>query len=504
MKEVVARRMLLDRIVKWIGLLINTHTQGEEKMKKRLLLITLVCALVAACATPTAAPTSAPATAAPAVATAVPKPTDAPKPTDVPKPKDIVFWTQFDEKNTDPKSDSVIGNTYLRNTMPAFNKEFAGKWNWVNVQKEAAKMNPELIAAVQAKGDVPDLFQISLDINTFVTNGAAQDLTDWAKAQSWFKDMDSSALAACTATNGKLYCIPVSVRPQVVYVWKDHFPNGYPKTPAEFLTQAAALKAKGVSALTYFGSTDLDGNGITRGMTTIMFSFGGRYDDGKGKMLLNTPENIAAIEFMREVVAKGYVTEASFAGKFQEEIPFKSGTAGSFTTGMNGYLFLNTLTAPNGKKYAKGNQNDFLDAIASGDAYLAPFSAPAGKTPGCNLASSGLIIPTGAKNLEGARNYINWIMTPQQNPNFVLQAVGGFPALKTALADSQFQTPYFQQAAKVVAASSCRPWFGTLTKPAVAQPLVMTVLYKLIKEDPKADIVAALKKAEDQYNAEVK
>ncbi len=474
-------------------------------MKKRLLLIALVCALVAACATPTAAPaTSAPKPTDAAPATSAPKPTDVPAATAVPTPKNIMFWSQFDEKNTDPKSDSVIGNTYLRNTMPVFNKAFAGKWNWVNVQKEGSKMNPELIAAVQAKGDVPDLFQISLDINTFVTNGAAQDLTAWAKSQSWYKDMDSGALAACTATDGKLYCIPVSVRPQVVYVWKDHFPNGYPKTPAELLTQAAALKAKGISALTYFGSNDLDGNGITRGMTTIMFSFGGKYDDGKGKMLLNTPENIAAIEFMREMVAKGYVTEDSYVGKYQEEITFKNSTAGSFPTGMNAYLFLNTLTAPNGKKYAKGNQNDFLDALAAGDAYLAPFPAPAGKTPSCNLASSGLIIPTGAKNSEGAKEYINWLMTPAQNPNFVMQAVGGFPALKTALTDQQFQTPYFQQAAKVVAASSCRPWFGTLTKPAVAQPIVMTVLYKLIKQDPKADIVAALKKAEDQYNAEVK
>ena len=473
-------------------------------MKKRLLLITLVCALVAACATPTAAPTSAPATSAPVPATSVPKPTDAPKPTDVPKPKDMVFWTQFDEKNLDPKIDSFVGNEYLRATMPQFNKAFAGKWNWVNVQRDFSKMNAELITAVQAKGDVPDLFQISLDINTFVSNGAAQDLTAWASAQPWFKDLDSGAIKACTATDGKLYCIPLSVRPQVVYVWKDHFPNGYPKTPAEFITQAAALKAKGFSAMTYFGSTDGDGNGITRGMTTVMASFGGKYDDGNGRMLLNTPENIAAIEFMREIVAKGYVTESSFVGKFQEEVAFKDGKAGSFLQGLNGYLFLNTLTAPSGKKYAKGNSNDLPDAVAAGDAYLAAFPAPAGKTPGCNLAASGLIVPVGAKNLEGAREYINWIMTPDQNPQFVLGAVGGFPALKASLSNPSFQTPYFQQGAKVVAASACRPWFGTLTKPAVAQPIVMTALYKLIKEDPKADIAAALKKAQDQYNAEVK
>ena len=110
---------------------------------------------------------------------------------------------QFDEKNLDPKIDSFVGNEYLRATMPQFNKAFAGKWNWVNVQRDFSKMNAELITAVQAKGDVPDLFQISLDINTFVSNGAAQDLTAWASAQPWFKDLDSGAIKACTATDGK-------------------------------------------------------------------------------------------------------------------------------------------------------------------------------------------------------------------------------------------------------------------------------------------------------------
>lgn len=482
-------------------------------MKQRILFVGLTIvaiALLAACATPTAAPIPVPATAAPAApTTAVAAPTTAPAapttaPTAVAKAKDVVFWTQFDEKNLDPKIDSFVGNEYLRATMPQFNKAFAGKWNWVNVQRDFSKMNAELITAVQAKGDVPDLFQISLDINTFVSNGAVQDLTAWASAQSWYKDLDGGAIAACKGTDGKLYCIPLSQRPQVVYVWKDDFPNGYPKTPADFITQAAALKAKGISALTYFGSTDGDGNGITRGMTTVMASFGGKYDDGNGKMLLNTPENIAAIQFMREIVAKGYVTESSFAGKFQEEEAFKNGTAGSFLQGLNGYLFLNTLTAPNGKKYAKGNSNDLPDAVAAGDAYLASFPAPAGKTPGCNLAVSGLIIPVGAKNLDGAHDYINWIMTPEQNPNFVLGALGGFPALKGSLSNPSFQTPYFQQGAKVVAASACRPWFGTLTKPAVAQPLVMTVLYKLIKENPTGDIAAALTKAQDEYNAQIK
>ena len=60
-----------------------------------------------------------------------------------------------------------------------------------------------------------------------------QDLTEWAKAQSWYAKMDESALKLCSGPDGKLYCIPMAMRPSSVYVWKDRFPNGYPKTTDE-------------------------------------------------------------------------------------------------------------------------------------------------------------------------------------------------------------------------------------------------------------------------------
>ena len=50
--------------------------------------------------------------------------------------------------------------------------------------------------------------------------------------------------------------------PHLVYVWKDRFPNGYPTTPEEFMTEAERLKGEGLYAITFFGSTDFDGNGL--------------------------------------------------------------------------------------------------------------------------------------------------------------------------------------------------------------------------------------------------
>jgi multiple sugar transport system substrate-binding protein len=452
------------------------------------LLVVLVvgCLVLAACPAPQGGAT-APAAADEAASTEV---------------QDFVTWYQYDQNNEDTKSDERVGNEYLRNTIPQFNEAFADKWNWVNQPKAFDKMVTELITAVQAGGEVPDLMHVgSGDIVTYHQNGTLQDLTEWAQAQAWFADLDPNAVDACKGPDGKLYCIPVAQLTQVVFVWKDRFPNGYPKTPEEFMTQAEALKSEGLYAITFFGSTDFDGEALGRFMWTAISSFGGKFDDGQGKMVLNTPENVAAVTFIRDIVAKGYAPEIAFAGQFQEEEAFKDASAGSFPTGIFGYRYVNPLTAPNGTKYEKKNEEDMLDAIAAGDVYLAPFLAAEGQKPGCSIDVSAFGIPTGAKNVEGAYEYINWIMSAEQNAAWVLGPGGGFPVLKATQSDETFQTPFYTQAAEVNAQSACHPWYGSLDRRGEARKLITTAIYKLIKEDPTADIAATLQAAEDEYNA---
>lgn len=464
-------------------------------MVKRLwtLLTVLLLAglLLSACAAPAAAPAAAPGEAAGGEAAAPAEEVD------------FITWYQYDEKNEDPASDERVGNQYLRDTIPVFNEAFDGKWNWVNQPKAWDRMTAELVAAVQAGGDVPDLFEMGSGATLqFYANGAMQDLREWASAQPWYADMDPSALESCTGPDGGLYCIPIAQRPQLVYVWKDRFPNGYPTTPEEFMTEAERLKAEGLFAITFFGSTDFDGNGLTRAIWTTISSFGGKLDDGEGNMALNTPENVAAIEFLRTIVQNGYVPEIAFAGGFQEENAFKDASAGSFPTGLFGYRYVNPLTAPNGTEYAKGNEEDMLDAIAAGDVFLSPFIAAEGQQPGCDVAAAGFGIPVGAKNRAAAEDYINWLMADVDlNADWVLRPGGGFPVFKGTQVAEQFQTPFYKEAADVLARSECHSWFGSLERTPEAQKIGMAAIYKLIKEDPTLDIATELQKASDDYNA---
>jgi multiple sugar transport system substrate-binding protein len=314
--------------------------------------------------------------------------------------------------------------------------------------------------------------------------------------------MDPSALEACTF-DGKLYCLPIAETPQVVFVWKDLFPNGYPTTPAEFEAEAGRLKAEGKNIWTYFGSTDFDGDGAKRATWTVVSSFGGTYDDGQGNMLLNTPENVAAVEFMRKAAVEGWTTEVSFAGGFQEEEAFKDASAASIPTGIFGYRYIRPLTAPNGNTYTTETEQDMLDAIEAGDVILSPFVAPEGKKPGCGLAVSALVMPVGAKNPEAAYDYINWLMTDlEQNADWAVRAAAGIPSLGATFGQPEFQTQFYQEAQDVVGASACRPWQGSLERTAEAQATIMNAVYKLVKEDPTADIATVLQGAQDEYNAQ--
>jgi multiple sugar transport system substrate-binding protein len=438
---------------------------------------------------------------APAAAPAAPAGEEAAAPSG--EVKDFITWYQYDENNEDPASDERVGNEYLRDTIPVFNEAFAGKWNWVNQPKAWDKMRTELIAAVQAGGDVPDLYEIgSSAVIELYNNGALQDISEWAQAQSWYADMDEAALGTCIGPDGGLYCIPISERPHLVYVWKDRFPNGYPTTPEQFMAEGERLKAEGLYPITFFGSTDFDGSGFTRAVWTTIASFGGKIDDDQGAMTLNTPENVAAIQFLRDIVQAGYVPEIAFAGGFQEENAFKDASAGSFPTGLFGYRYINPLSAPSGTEYAKGNEEDMLDAIAAGDVYLSPFIAAEGQVPGCGIETAGFAIPVGAKNPEAAYDYINWLMSDaEQNADWVLRPGAGFPALKSIRASEKFQTPFYAQAGEVMAQSTCRPWQGSLERPGEAAQLAMGAVYRLIREDPTLDIAAELQKAQDEYNA---
>ena len=454
--------------------------------------VTLIALVLAACAAPTPA-ANAPADTAPAASDAASGDAAA---TGV-----VTTWYYYDQDNTDPQANERVGNFYLAEAMPQFNEEFGGELTWENVPRDY-NLVLDLVAAVQNNGDIPDVMRMgTADLPTFLANNTVQDLTEFVTSAEWYDDLDPTALAACTGPDGRIYCVPASESFYVTFYWTDLYPDGFPTTPEGLLEEGERLKAEGKYALTYWGSTAFDGEAAQRYYYQTLSSFGGGYDDGEGNLRLNTPENIAAIEFMREIVANDYSPEAVFVGNFEEEAAFKTAEAGAFPTSFYvGYAYLNPLTAPDGTEYNTASAQDMEQAVADGAVAVAPYVAPEGMTPGCHIDVFGFVIPNGAPNRAGAEAYINWTMDPTNYIPWVLEAGGGVPVRLSQREDDAFQSLIFQQGLAAVAASACKPWFGSLTRIPEAKSIISTTMFDLVKGDPTADIAERLTAAEEEYN----
>lgn len=453
----------------------------------KLIGLALSVILSACAAPPPAAAPSAPATAAPAAATQAPK---AAAPTGA---GEIITWYYYDQNNTDPKANERVGNLYIAKSMKQFNEEMAGKLTWTNAPRDY-NLALDLVTGVQNGGDVPDVMQFGIaDLPLYTLNKTVQDV-EWAKSEAWFKDLDPKGIEACTV-NGKLMCVPISESPWLTYYWTDFYKDGFPKTPEDLLKAGAAIKKDGNYAMTYWGNTAFDGDGTGRYFYQTIAGFGGSYDDGAGNLKLNTPENIKAISFMREVVKQGLASESVFAGNFEEEDTFKQGKAGAFPTGLFiAVRYLNPLKSSSGKEY-----KDVEAAVNAGAIKLAPFVADAGHKPGCMLDLFGFVVPRTAKNVEGAKAYINWVMDKKNMVDWIVNAGGGFPTSTSMRSESTFQTELYKQAQAVGAASACKPWYGSLKHIPEAKKIIANTIFDLIKAKPDADIAAALGKADEEY-----
>jgi glucose/mannose transport system substrate-binding protein len=104
-------------------------------------------------------------------------------------------------------------------------------------------------------GQPPDSYQVhaGLELASDIKDGRVEDITDLYDQNGW-KDKFPAGLIEKLTIDGKIYSVPVNIHrsnllwfnPKKLQAWGIAAP---PKTWAEFLTQAEALKAKGVKAI---------------------------------------------------------------------------------------------------------------------------------------------------------------------------------------------------------------------------------------------------------------
>lgn len=401
---------------------------------------------------------------------------------------EVSLWTQLNTETPASPRDEVFAAM-----LPDLEKETG--LTIKNINQPYDQLDAKLNLAVQASGEVPDVFEVNT--NTFgfhYANGNLQDITDYVKSAPWFGELTPGALDNCTGLDGKIYCVPAMLRTNLMYYYPELFPDGYPATTDELLAAAPDLKAKGYFAITGKASEVW---GAQFFLFPLLKSFGGSMADDEGNIIWASDATVEMIEFLREIYAKGYAPETLVAAGFDSQIPFMNGVAASFVAGSWSYGFLNPIVAPSGKKFDTGSSS-VLDALTDGSlAITAPLAAPGGKPVALSDARAWGI-PKGAENIEAAQVYINAAMEPKPNADLA-HTFGCVPTINKALDDPRYaNSPYWQGVINVLNNYAVPMDPITDNYDQIVMKFADTVVQLVL--NPSLDILSELQKAQNQMN----
>jgi multiple sugar transport system substrate-binding protein len=172
-------------------------------------------------------------------------------------------------------------------------------------------------ATAAAGGSAPDF--VSLDLvyaPAFAKSGVLEDLTDLANSLPYF-DQLSKAHVGTGTYEGRIYALPMSADASVLLWNKRLFreagldPDKGPKDWAEIVAAAGKVNALGGDIRGFYFAGACGGCNAFTFMPLIWASGGDiLVDDGK-RATLDTPQMHDAINFYRDLVAKGYVPESA-------------------------------------------------------------------------------------------------------------------------------------------------------------------------------------------------
>lgn len=180
--------------------------------------------------------------------------------------------------------------------------------------------NAEMVqkyATAAAGGSAPDF--VSLDLvyaPAFAKAGALEDLTDLAKGLPYFDHLSKAHVGTGTY-DGRIYALPMSADASVLLWNKKLFkqagldPDKGPTNWAEIEAAAGKVNALGGDIRGFYFSGACGGCNAFTFMPLIWASGGDILVEDGRRATLDTPQMHEAINFYRDLVAKGYVPESA-------------------------------------------------------------------------------------------------------------------------------------------------------------------------------------------------
>lgn len=198
-------------------------------------------------------------------------------------------------------------NPLRKEQVDAFNREHPDYLLTVDPDNNAK----EKVIVQSLAGVGPDLFNFwgEGDFDVYVRSGVAYDLTDELKKRGIDYEKSVWPLALpWTMRNGRVYAIPANVGVDSIWFHKDMFEAAGVPLPKngwridDFLKTAEAMTQRDAKGrVTRYGMV-MD---FTGGYLLWLPSFGGKiWSDDRRKVVINSPESIACLTFVRDLIYK--------------------------------------------------------------------------------------------------------------------------------------------------------------------------------------------------------
>ena len=168
----------------------------------------------------------------------------------------------------------------------------------------------KLLSAI-GSGRGPDVFYMNPDmISLFADSGAIVPISDFVTEEELAKYNPGTLIP----WEGKLYALPI-LQNSIVHIYNTDLvtsigldPTALPATIEEFEQWAVTAKENDLFISTWAGNT------ATSGLTALIWQFGGEIYDEEGNVIINSPETVAAMTFLKKMYDEGWIPPDSVTG----------------------------------------------------------------------------------------------------------------------------------------------------------------------------------------------
>lgn len=251
----------------------------------------------------------------------------------------------------------------------------------------------------------------------------------------------SIALCRYPYQTGSLYALPYVGNSQLFFYRKDLFEKHSLNPPAtwdDVLTAAKTIQEKETGSGMYgYVMRAAQGNAAVADFMPIFWAFGGEMFDASGEPTVNTPEGIAALEFMLEM---GKYSPPGYASFNADEVGahLLQGTA---AMSINWPAWISKFDDPSKSKVI--GKIEFT-------------TLPSGRKPGQAEIGNWLIaIPRASENTEAAMDFLVWATTAEQMKRSALR--GNPPTRKSLFRDPELVAKYPAYPAQMRSLETSRP-----------------------------------------------